>query len=456
MVLGLGRSGLAAAAALREGGAAIVTWDDDTKARERAKMEGFPVMDPETIDWSNVDALVPSPGIPLTHPEPHPAVAKARAARCEIFGDIELLVRTQPEARYVGVTGTNGKSTTTALIGHLLKEGGKRIEMGGNFGAPALGLAPLGREGIYVLELSSFQIDLMQSRCLDIAVLLNITPDHLDRHGGLEGYIAVKQRIFNLLREQATAVIGIDDPHARAIRESLSGKMKVVPISGHDALPRGVSAAGGTLVEKLDATVPAVDLKRLPALHGEHNWQNAAAAWAAVRAVGLRSEYAARGLESFPGLPHRQELVAIVNGIRYVNDSKATNATAAAKALQSFDAIYWIAGGRPKADGIATLEPYFPRIRHAFLIGEATEAFANTLEDKVAYSRSNDLATAVQAAHEMAEAKGDQTAVVLLSPACASYDQWKNFEARGDAFRSLVLKLPDAKPVVRMEGSAVS
>ncbi|MCE2509959.1 MAG: UDP-N-acetylmuramoyl-L-alanine--D-glutamate ligase [Alphaproteobacteria bacterium] len=453
MVLGLGRSGLAAAAALREGGAAIVTWDDDPKARGRAKQEGFPVTDPTVLDWSHVDALIPSPGIPLDHPEPHPAVVKARAARCEILGDIELLTRTQNEARYVGITGTNGKSTTTALIGHLLQQDGRRIEVGGNLGAPVLSLAPLGREGTYVLELSSFQIDLMQSPCLDVAVLLNITPDHLDRHGGLEGYVAAKRRLFDLLREKATAVIGMDDAHCRTIRKSLASGVTVVEVSARQALDRGVSAAEGTLVERLGETVPAIDLARLPAFQGEHNWQNAAAAWAAARAAGLKPEHAARSLASFVNLPHRQELVAVVNDVRYVNDSKATNATATATALQAFDAIYWIAGGRAKADGIAPLAPHFPRLRHAFLIGEAMEAFAATLDGKVAYSRCGDLETALKAAHAMAQAAGERAAVVLLSPACASYDQWKNFEERGDAFRSLVLKLPDAKPVTQMEGA---
>ncbi len=456
MVLGLGRSGLAAAVSLREGGATVVTWDDDEAARANAKRQGFPVMDPDALDWSNVDALVPSPGIPLTHPKPHPAVAKARTMRCEILGDVELLARTQTEARYVGVTGTNGKSTTTALIGHLLQAGGRRIEIGGNLGAPVLELAPLGLDGIYVLELSSFQLDLLYTTCLDVAVLLNIAPDHLERHGGLDGYIAVKRGIFGLLGEGATAVIGIDDPHCRAIRDGLAGGLAVVPISAKQTLEAGVSARGGALNEHLGETMPAVDLTRILSLRGEHNWQNAAAAWAAVRAIGLKPEYAAHGLQSFVNLPHRQEPIAVANGIHYVNDSKATNANATLKALAAFDTIYWIAGGRPKADGIASLAPYFPRVRHAFLIGEAMESFAQTLGGKVPYHRSGDLKTALREAHAMAQAEGGKAAVVLFSPGCASYDQWKNFEARGDAFRSLVLKLPGAKACVQVEGGTVS
>ncbi len=446
MVLGLGRSGLAAAAALREGGAAILAWDDDAEARTRALQEGFPITDPETLDWKNVDALIPSPGIPLTHPKPHPIIAKARATGCEILGDVELLARTQTEARYVGVTGTNGKSTTTALIGHLLKAAGLRAELGGNLGAPALGLAPLGLEGIYVLELSSFQLDLLQSRFLDVAVLLNIAPDHLERHGGMDGYVAVKRRIFDLLRDDGGAIVGIDDPESQAIRDELAEKIAhLLPVSARKSLDSGVSAADGELAEHLGKIVPPVDLRRLAALPGEHNWQNAAAAWATVRFLGVPSEHAAKGLKSFTGLPHRQETIAVVNGVPYVNDSKATNATATAKALASLDAIYWIVGGRAKADGISALAPYFSRIRHAFLIGEAMDAFAETLSGHVPATRSGDLEAAVRDAHAMASAAGEKGAVVLLSPAAASYDQWKNFEERGDAFRAAVLKLPDAQ-----------
>ncbi|MEW5704702.1 MAG: UDP-N-acetylmuramoyl-L-alanine--D-glutamate ligase [Pseudomonadota bacterium] len=457
MVLGLGRSGLATAAGLREGGAAVVAWDDDARAREEARKEGFPLTDPERLDWSHVDALVPSPGIPLTHPKPHPVVRKAREAGCEILGDIELLARTQTEARYVGITGTNGKSTTTSLIGHLLKAAGHRVELGGNLGAPALKLAPLGADGTYVLELSSFQLDLLRMPFLDVAVLLNITPDHLDRHGDLAGYIAAKRRIFDCLRQGGTAILGIDDSHTETIRGAIAPRVaRLIPISAEKVLDRGVSAADGQLVERLGTRIPPFNLRRLAVFHGKHNWQNAAAAWAAVRALGVEPERTAHGLESFAGLPHRQELVAVVNGIAYVNDSKATNATATAMALAAFDAVYWIVGGRPKAEGIAPLKPYFSHVRHAFLIGEATERFAETLSADVPFTRAGDLHTALEAARGMAEAAGEKTAVVLLSPACASYDQWKNFEERGDAFRTLVLKLPDAQPIVRTGGGNLS
>lgn len=469
MVLGLGRSGLATAAALREGGAVVLAWDDKDEAREQAFQKGFPIADPNDLDWANIDALVPSPGIPLTHPQPHPIVQKARAARCDILGDIELLARTQTQARYVGVTGTNGKSTTTALIGHLLRQAGQRVELGGNLGAPALSLAPLGHKGIYVLELSSFQIDLLHSPFLDVAVLLNITPDHLERHGGFEGYAAVKRHIFDLLCDGGTAILGVDDPHCREIGDGIAKKVaRLVRVSTSTPLPKdanaqSVHAGGGRLCETLGQNVPPIDLRSLPALPGEHNWQNAAAAWAAVRALGVAPAEAAPGLKSFAGLPHRQELVAIVNGIQYVNDSKATNATATAKALASYDIIYWIAGGQPKADGIDMLAPCFPHIRHAFLIGEAMDAFAEALAGQVPFTRSGDLATAIQDAHDMAQVaaqsaaqKADEKgAVVLLSPAAASYDQWKNFEERGDAFRDAVHNLPDAQMVLHANEGAV-
>ena len=463
MVLGLGRSGLATAIALRKGGAAVLVWDDNAEARALALQEGFPVTDPDAINWENVDAVIPGPGIPLTHPKPHPVVDKARAARCDILGDIELLARTQPEARYVGVTGTNGKSTTTALIGHLLQATGYRVACGGNLGTPALALPPLGPEGIYVLELSSFQIDLCPAPFLEIAVLLNITPDRLERHGGFEGYVAVKRRIFDLLCDDGTAIVGIDDPHSRKVRDAITGKVAhLVPISAHSDLDdlddssNGVSARNGTLTERLGDDAPPVDLRDMAALSSTHNWQNAAAAWAAIRTLGVAHAPAATALASFIGLPHRQEPVAIVNGVQYINDSKATNATATANALAAHDSIYWIAGGRPKTDGIDALAPCFSHIRHAFLIGEAMDSFASALDSAVPFTRSGDLATALRDAHNMAQAAGETGTIVLLSPAAASYDQWENFEERGDAFRAGVLELPNAKAILPTGGGPVS
>jgi UDP-N-acetylmuramoylalanine--D-glutamate ligase len=447
-VLGLARSGRAAAEALAAGGATVLAWDDNPKVREAVAGE-LSLYDVTGADWRQIPALVLSPGIPHSFPAPHPEVVRARAAGTEIIGDIELLGRARPETRYVGITGTNGKSTTTALIGHILASAGRPVEIGGNLGTAALSLAPLGPEGTYVLEASSFQLELISSLAFDVAVLLNITPDHLDRHGDMDGYIAAKRRIFAHQGAGATAIVGIDDPICRDLCEELQpGPARVVPISVGKTVPGGVYVDQGRLV---DATGPrpvrVLDLAEAERLPGAHNWQNAAAAYAAARAVGVPTEEAANAIRSFPGLAHRQELVATIDGVRFINDSKATNADATEKALLCYEAIYWIAGGLPKAGGITALAPYFGRVRHAYLIGTATEEFAATLGSSVPFTRCGDLATAVAAAAEAACRDGAQgtvvEAIVLLSPACASYDQFAHFEARGDAFRGMVATLND-------------
>ncbi|HKS90111.1 MAG TPA: UDP-N-acetylmuramoyl-L-alanine--D-glutamate ligase [Stellaceae bacterium] len=441
-VLGLARSGRAAVHALAAGGAQVLAWDDNAEVRAVLAKE-VALCDLAAADWHGIAALVLSPGIPHTYPAPHPAVLRAREAGAEIIGDIELLGRAQPQARYVGITGTNGKSTTTALIGHILKTAGAQVEVGGNLGTPALSFAPLGRDGIYVLELSSFQLELVASLAFDVAVLLNITPDHLDRHGDMAGYVAAKRRIFAGQRGGATAILGIDDPISRGIAEELrAGAARVAPISVTREAAGGVYVDAGGLVDAMgERPVRVLDLAEAERLPGTHNWQNAAAAYAAARALGIAPEDAAGAIRSFPGLAHRQELVATIDGVRFVNDSKATNADTAEKALACYEAIYWIAGGLPKAGGIAPLVPYFGRLRHAFLIGAATEEFATTLGDKVPFTRCGELAAAVAAAAGAARRDRVPGAVVLLSPACASYDQFANFEARGDLFRTLVEEL---------------
>jgi UDP-N-acetylmuramoylalanine--D-glutamate ligase len=440
-VLGLARSGQAAARALAAGGAEIVGWDDNAAVREALAGE-FRLGDPAAADWRDIAALVLSPGIPHSLPAPHPAVAAARAAGAEIIGDIELLGRTQPEATFVGITGTNGKSTTTALVGHILAAAGRRAEVGGNLGTPALSLAPLGAAGAYVLEMSSFQLELVATLAFDVAVLLNITPDHLDRHGGMDGYIAAKRRICSHQDGAATAVIGIDDPICRDIAAAVGrdSSARVLPISATTATPGGVYVdQDGRLIDATgDRSVPVLALADAERLPGRHSWQNAAAAYAVACALGVPAEAAARAIRAFPGLAHRQELVAAIDGVRFINDSKATNADAAATALACYQAVYWIAGGLPKAGGITSLTPYFGRLRHAFLIGAATEEFAATLDHLVPFTRCGDLATALATAAVAARRDGVPGAVVLLSPACASYDQFANFEARGDAFRALV------------------
>ncbi len=441
-VLGLGQSGLATVRALTRSGIPVLAWDDDEAARGAARDLGVEPARPTPRDLREAALLVLSPGIPHTHPQPHPLVEAARAAGLAIVGDVELLARARADATFIGVTGTNGKSTTTALIGHILKAAGRTCEVGANIGVPALDLAPLGRGGIYVLEMSSYQLELTPSLVFDVAVLLNVSPDHLGRHGGMEGYVAAKRRIFAGQRAGATAVIGVDDPCCRSIFDELRlrSEAAVVPISGRGALATGVHVRDGTLFDARAAGGPraVVELREARALPGEHNAQNAAAAYAAVSAVGIEPERAALAIGSFPGLAHRQELVSVIDGVAYVNDSKATNADAAARALACYDAIYWIAGGRAKEGGLAAVTPHLDRVRHAFLIGEAADAFAAELEGRVAVTRAGTLAEAVRQAKARATANGTPHPVVLLSPACASFDQFRNFEARGDAFRELV------------------
>src|SRR5665213_1338549 len=351
------------------------------------------------------------------------------------------------EARFVGVTGTNGKSTTTALIAHILGSVGRKIAVGGNLGTAALSLDRLGADGIYVLELSSYQLDLIDRAAFDVAVWLNLTPDHLDRHGGMDGYIAAKRRIFKNARGTAAAIIGIDDSPSRKVADALAHEnaWRVTRISVISESMGGVVVKHGCIIDETGRSAEKViDLNEMPLLPGRHNWQNAAAAYAATRALGLARADIVAGIASFPGLAHRQERVATRGEVRFINDSKATNADAAATALACYDAIYWIAGGVPKAGGIAALTLYFSRIRRAFLIGDAARDFAATLGAKVPHEISGTLDRAVAAAFAAAQAAGGP-AVVLLSPACASFDQFSDFEARGEAFRALVNTLPEAR-----------
>jgi UDP-N-acetylmuramoylalanine--D-glutamate ligase len=448
VVLGLARSGLATARALKAAGIDCVAWDDNAAAREAAAKAGITVVEPASIDWSRMTALIISPGIPSRLPKPHPVAAAARAAGKKIVCDIELLARAQSEAGFVGITGTNGKSTTTALIGHILDQAGRRCEVGGNIGRGALDLAPLGDDGIYVLELSSYQLELLESFRANVAVWLNITPDHIDRHGDLAGYVAAKENIFARQQPGDCAVIGIDDWPSRAVYDRISTRSGIaaVPIQLERPVAGGVSFRAGMLV---DADGYAVDFSGVPTLLGDHNAQNAACAWAACRWLDVPREKIVAGLKTYPGLPHRQERVAAVGKVVYVNDSKATNADATARALSSYHDIYWILGGQAKEGGVAPLAPWFDRIRHAFLIGEATELFASQLDGKLAYSRCGDLRSALDAAHERAQRDSDGSAVVLLSPACASWDQWRSYEHRGDAFRAMARALPGAESLGR-------
>jgi len=450
-VMGLGKSGTSAARALAAAGATVWAWDDNEGARNAARAAGLPLVDLAAADLDRARMVMWSPGIAHTHPRPHPVASRASAAGVPLLCDIELLVLASPEARFVAITGTNGKSTTTSLTAHLLAAAGREVAAGGNLGVPALDLPTLGEGGVYVLELSSYQLELLERAAFDAGVLLNITPDHLGRHGGMDGYVAAKASLFDRMRPGATAIVGVDDAPSRAIFERLRASMgrRAVPISAERARPDGIAAPEGILVDPSGAKDRIeIDLRSIATLPGRHNWQNACAAYAAGRALGLSPAAMRAGLATYPGLAHRQELVGKFEGVRYVNDSKATNADAAAKALVCYDDIYWILGGQAKEGGIAGLAPQFGRVRRAFLIGEAADAFAATLEGRLDYERCGTLEAAVARARAAALAERRPHPVVLLSPACASWDQFKSFEHRGDTFRALV------KALARAEGAA--
>jgi UDP-N-acetylmuramoylalanine--D-glutamate ligase len=442
-VFGLARSGLACAEALRAGGAEVLAWDDSAAAVASARAAGAPVSDLREADFSGLEALVLSPGVPLTHPSPHWTVRRAQAAGVEIIGDTEVFAREVEAggAEIIAFTGTNGKSTTTALAGHILMSAGRNAEIGGNIGTAVFLLSPPRPGRLYVLELSSYQIDLMPTLKPKVGALLNLSPDHLDRHGTMEGYAAVKARLFARQGPGDTAIVSVDDHWCETIRQALSGP-QVVAISVERLLDEGVCAPDGVLRERrAGRTVDLIDLKAMRSLRGKHNWQNACAAYAAARAVGLDAPAIARGMASFPVLAHLMQEVGRIGPVPFINDSKATNVDAAARALAAYDTIYWIAGGRPKSDGIAELSPYFPKIVRAYLIGEAAEAFARMLNGRVAYANSATVEQAVVDATRDALAEGRPGAVVLLSPACASFDQFTSFEVRGEAFCAAVRAL---------------
>lgn len=449
-VFGLGGSGIASASALFAGGADVIGWDDDSKRIAHARQAGIPTADLHEVDWSRIAALVLAPGVPLTHPAPHWTVQLARAAGVEVIGDIELFCRERrrlaPDSPFVAITGTNGKSTTTALIAHLLATAGYDVQLGGNIGTAILSLAPPDTGRAHVIECSSYQIDLAPTLDPKIGVLLNVSEDHLDRHGTLEAYAAVKERL--VARVQDTAVIGVDDEWCRAAADRIARAGKtVVRVSVQGALGEGIYVHGEEIILANGGVAkPIALLGGIGSLRGVHNAQNAACATAAALALGLDAKAIQQGLWSFPGLAHRMEEIGRKGDILFVNDSKATNADAAARALACFTDIFWIAGGKPKTGGIVSLAEFFPRIRKAYLIGEAAADFATTLEGKADHVIVQTLDRAVAAAAKDAEAWGRQGAVVLLSPACASFDQYPNFEVRGDKFRELVRAIPGVVP----------
>ncbi len=448
-VFGLGATGVSAAEALVASGAQVYTFDENAEAREKTRNTEYRAEHPRQWPWAELSALVLSPGVPLTHPKPHAMVTKAQREGVEIVGDIELFARAieaLPESqrpKVVAVTGSNGKSTTTALIGRILKESGLNAAVGGNIGVPVLSLPAPSADIVYVLELSSFQLDLCASLRANVAVMLNLSPDHLDRHGDMAGYAASKKRIFLNQRAGDWAIVGVDDPLSQAMcaELSVSGKATLAPVSAEGALGRGVFALAGKLFYNLDGkTGEAGDISHIASLRGQHNWQNAAAALAAAMAMGVSPAIAVRLMERFEGLPHRMEIVGRIGRVLYVNDSKATNADAASRALKSYDDIYWIAGGKPKEGGVESLRPLMKKVRGAYLIGEAAKAFEAQLAGAVPCIQCGDLAAATARAGRDAATSGGDAPVVLLSPACASYDQFRNFEERGEIFRRIVQK----------------
>ena len=454
-VFGLGASGLATCRALAAGGAEVVACDDDPRKAAEAANDGFAVADLRHIDWSRVAALVLSPGVPLTHPAPHWSVGLARNAAVEVIGDIELYCRQRravaPDAPFIAITGTNGKSTTTALIAHVLTAAGFGAERGGNIGTAILSLDPPRRGHAHVIECSSYQIDLAPSLDPSVGILLNVSEDHLDRHGTLRDYAAIKERLVMGVQPGGTPIVGVDDNWGQAAADRIErAGRRVVRVSVRRPLPDGLYVEAERVMRAAGGTArPVARIGGIGSLRGLHNAQNAACAVGAALALGLTEDAIQQGLVSFPGLAHRMEQVGRQGNVLFVNDSKATNADAAEKALLSFRDIFWILGGKPKEGGIEPLRPLFPRVAKAYLIGTASESFAATLGDAVPFERCGTLEAATSAAARDAALSEAPEPVVLLSPACASYDQFPNFEARGDRFRALVseqLAVSEASP----------
>ncbi|MBL4854868.1 MAG: UDP-N-acetylmuramoyl-L-alanine--D-glutamate ligase [Robiginitomaculum sp.] len=465
-VFGLGRSGITAALSLQKGGADVLAWDDNEASQKSAKDQGVRVKDLTKADWDKIDELMLSPGVPHELPKAHWSAEKAKNAGVPIICDIEIFAREvmarAPERRpnIIAITGTNGKSTTTALIGHILAEAGRDSQVGGNIGRGVLDLEDIYGGANYVLELSSYQLERTYSLKANAAIFLNLTPDHLDRHGDMKAYEQAKLRIFANQTKDDTAIIGVDGPQGKRICSRLKAQngRRVLPISGKRSLGRGVCVIKGKLYSMMDGRCElVVDLRDAAGLDGEHNWQNAAAAYGAVRALGLKPKTIGKAILSFPGLAHRLENIGHAGPVKYVNDSKATNVDAVAQALKTYDNIYWIAGGQAKQNmakqnmakqdmakegALDALAPHFGNITRAYLIGEAADDFERSLKaKKVTAKVSTELRLAIMCATKDALASRAPNPVVLLSPACASFDQFKDFEARGDEFRKLSLEI---------------
>ncbi len=441
-VLGLGLTGISVTRALTASGAHVFVWDDD--AQKRTKIQGFSFLNPHNIKWKDFNALVLSPGISHTSAHLHPAVKAAKDANIPIIGDMEIFV--SQGAKSVGITGTNGKSTTTALVGHILNRTNKICAIGGNIGKPVLSLPSIIRNGFYVLEVSSFQIELAQSLQVDIAVLLNITEDHLDRHETIDNYAKIKSRLFWQQKENAKAIINVNSPICASIAKELEeAGREVIRISTREHLNKGVFIQNNYLIDALgESPVQVFHLGSMKRLKGEHNKENIIAAYTVARTTGVSISETVTAIHSFLGLPHRQEYLIEVKNVQFINDSKATNVDSAITALKTYNNIYWILGGRPKSNKLKNIEKHLGNVKAAYTIGESSQEFAQTLKTHMPdVTMCQKLSLAIDAAFSDAQktATVSNPATILFSPACLSFDQYKNFEDRGRDFISRIYKL---------------
>ncbi|WP_375652718.1 MULTISPECIES: UDP-N-acetylmuramoyl-L-alanine--D-glutamate ligase [unclassified Bartonella] len=450
-LFGLGTSGLAAAQALMCGGAEVVAWDDSPSSVQMAFRHNIPTRDLRYEDWSEFVALIVAPGVPVNYPQPHWVVEKARKKNIEIIGDIELFVRARhdflqlygfcdQDVPFIAITGTNGKSTTTSLLAHLLEKMGYDVQMGGNIGKAILTLKPFVKKRIYVIECSSFQIDLTPSLQPTIGLLLNLTPDHIDRHGSFACYVQTKR---HLIAQASQAFISVDDAACRVLYQQLLHEGKQIEAVSKDHFVENGFYADGTKLFSVrqGQRHMLADLAPMAVLRGSHNAQNALMALATLQALKITDLSVNKHLASYKGLDHRMQQVRKMGAVLFINDSKATNADATAPALSTFNDIFWIVGGQAKKGGIESLREFFPKIRKAYLIGSAAEEFARTIGSAFPFSMSLTLKNAVREAAVDAMGFQAKEVTVLLSPACASYDQFKNYEMRGEAFVSFVMQL---------------
>lgn len=444
-VFGLARSGLAAALSLMAGGARVIAYDDNEMARKQASEKGINIADLSQADWNNLSALVLAPGVPLTHPEPHPIVKLAHQHKVDVIGDVEIFAREvaalAPHARpkIIGITGTNGKSTTTALVGHILRQAGRDVVVCGNIGDAILTTAErMTADMHFVIELSSYQLDLTKSLHCNASALINITEDHIERHGSLAGYARAKMRIFDNQTERDFSVISVDDVPCQAIYMHMlqACKAQLMPVSMQMAMGRGISVLDGLIYDSHLGNMSDIQpLDNAPALIGLHNHQNAAIAFALCKSVGLDSDEIDIGFNSFGGLPHRMERLPTIGHVSLYNDSKATNGHAASVALDALKDIFWICGGRAKMDGLGEAIHHLSHVKKVYLIGEAQDEFADNLSGKTDIQKCGDIETALSAALGDATRSKLIAPNILFSPACASFDQFKDFEERGMAFK---------------------